>query len=203
MPGGDKLAAELRVGRDTVEAALKLLEKEGFLENQGRRRGRLIVPHTASGGTPRIRVAILLHEAADRRLDYMVELEHELELAGHTVVYAAKCLYELGMDIGRVARVVELGHRRIMLLARTMRRLPLPGAGEQAFLDTLKSHGISPSPYYLPHRSSFSPERACGCPEMSRWSARITTTPRLNGADLTSPTCAGKPGRWCCGCYSG
>jgi biotin operon repressor len=209
MPGGDKLAAELGVGRDTVEGALKQLEKEGFLLNQGRRRGRLIVPQAAASGTPRIRVAILLGDSADRRLDYMVELKHQLELAGHSVVYAAKCLYELGIDIRRVARVMEtteadawvvmagtrellewfmtqnkpalalfgrrrglkiasvgpdktsamaeitrslihLGHRRIVLLARRMRRLPKPGTPEQAFLATLAEHGISHSSYYLP-----------------------------------------------------
>lgn len=209
MPGGDKLAAELGIGRDTVEAALKQLEKEGFLVNQGRRRGRLILPQAAAGGTRRIRVAILLGDAADRRLDYMVELEHELEMAGHSVVYPAKCLYELGMDIRRIAKVVEateadawvviagarellewfvtqekpilavfgrrrglrvasvgpdktsamaeitrslihLGHRRIVLLARRMRRLPKPGTSEQAFLAILADHGISYSSYHLP-----------------------------------------------------
>jgi DNA-binding GntR family transcriptional regulator len=36
MPGGDRLAAELRVGRDTVETALKRLEEECLLVNQFR-----------------------------------------------------------------------------------------------------------------------------------------------------------------------
>jgi DNA-binding LacI/PurR family transcriptional regulator/biotin operon repressor len=209
MPGGDRLAAELGVGRDTVEAALRQMETEGLLENQGPRRGRRIVPQVGAARKRQIRVAILHHDPTDRRMDYMVELEHELELAGHTVVYPAKSLYEMGMNIGRVAKVVaaseadawvvmagsrellewfmtqekpvlalfgrrrglriaavgpdkppilnevtrklvELGHRRIVLLARGLRRLPKPGASEQAFLDALKAHGILPGPYHLP-----------------------------------------------------
>lgn len=47
-------------------------------------------------------------------------------------------------------RLVHLGHRRIVLLARRMRRLPLPGASERAFLRELETHGIRPSSYHLP-----------------------------------------------------
>jgi DNA-binding LacI/PurR family transcriptional regulator/biotin operon repressor len=209
MPGGDRLAAELGIGRDTVEAALKQLEVEGLLVNQGRRRGRRIVAPAGDPAARRIRVGILPSDAADRRLDYMVEFEHELVEAGHTLIVPPKCLAELGMNTGRVARMVGateadawvvmggtrellewcstwnkpvlalfgrrrglpiasvgpdklpvmaavtrklvgLGHRRIVLLARQMRRLPQPGAVEQAFLDTLAAHGITPGAYHLP-----------------------------------------------------
>jgi DNA-binding LacI/PurR family transcriptional regulator len=47
-------------------------------------------------------------------------------------------------------RLIELGHRRIVLLARTARRLPEPGAPERAFLKELADHGITPSSYNLP-----------------------------------------------------
>jgi DNA-binding LacI/PurR family transcriptional regulator/biotin operon repressor len=209
MPGGDRLAAELGIGRDTVEAALRQLEEEGLLANQGRRRGRRIVAPSGDQATRRIRVAILPGDAADRRLDYMVELEHELMEAGHTAIYPPKSLAELGMNTGRVARMVAaceadawlvigasrevlewfaaretpvfalfgrrrglaipsvgpdkppalaaatreligLGHQRIVLLARRMRRLPQPGASEQAFLNELAAHGIETSSYHLP-----------------------------------------------------
>ncbi len=49
-----------------------------------------------------------------------------------------------------VRRLVELGHRRIVLLARAERRLPKPGATERTFLNTLESHGIQPNSYHLP-----------------------------------------------------
>ena len=38
--------------------------------------------------------------------------------------------------------LIELGHRRIVLLARRMRRLPEPGRSERAFLNELEAHGI-------------------------------------------------------------
>lgn len=209
MPGGDKLAAELGVGRDTVEAALKSLEGEGLLVNQGRRRGRLIVPPDGANRTRRIRVGILLFERLDRGAECIVELSHVLVEAGHAVFFAPKTLTGLGMNVGRIARMVEQteadawvvlagsgavlqwfaardkpafalfgrrrglriasagpdkapamaaitrmlmerGHRRVVLMVREMRRLPQPGAQEQAFLDTLEAHGLPAGPYHLP-----------------------------------------------------
>ena len=35
-------------------------------------------------------------------------------------------------------------------MVRQMRRLPKPGAQEQAFLETMAFHGIPPGPYHLP-----------------------------------------------------
>jgi hypothetical protein len=49
-----------------------------------------------------------------------------------------------------VRRLVELGHRRIVLVAHQERRLPGPGECERAFLDELKVHGIETSGYHLP-----------------------------------------------------
>jgi len=49
-----------------------------------------------------------------------------------------------------VRRLVELGHRRIVLLAKEVRRKPIPGRFEQIFLDELSSHGIQHGPYNLP-----------------------------------------------------
>jgi hypothetical protein len=80
MPGGDKLAAELGVGSNTAEAALALLEKEGLLLNQGRRRGRIVIAQPGAEAAPSLRIAILLNEAADLALDYIVQIRHELEV---------------------------------------------------------------------------------------------------------------------------
>lgn len=49
-----------------------------------------------------------------------------------------------------VRRLVELGHRRIVMLAREERRKPHPGAIEQAFLDELLANGIPTGDYNLP-----------------------------------------------------
>lgn len=197
------------VGGDTVDAALQALEAEGLLVNQGRRRGRLVAAPQGRTRRVGIRVGMLYFEPVDRRLDYMVELEHELGEAGHVVVLSPRTLNEVGMEVGRVARMVEateadawvvmagsggvlewfagwdkpvmalfgrrrglkiagvgpdkspemtkvvktlvgLGHRRIVLLARKVRRLPQPGAAEKAFMDALAAEGIAAGTYHLP-----------------------------------------------------
>lgn len=47
-------------------------------------------------------------------------------------------------------RLITLGHSRIILLCRSLRRVPEPGASETAFLNTLRAHGIAASDYHLP-----------------------------------------------------
>jgi len=47
-------------------------------------------------------------------------------------------------------RLLDLGHTRIVLLARKARRLPTPGASERVFLEELASGGVNPSSYNLP-----------------------------------------------------
>lgn len=208
LPGVDRLALELGVSRKTVDAALRMLENEGFLTNQGPRRKRCIeLPSNQQ--TPTLRVAILLSEEADRQLDYIVGLQHELVESGHTVEFAPLNLMDLGTDIKKLSQLVDktpadawvvlagsrdvlewfskqsiptcavfgrrrglpiagvgpnkppvcaeatrtlirMGHRRIVLLTRKVRRLPQPGEFERAFLGELEQHGIPPGPYHLP-----------------------------------------------------
>ncbi len=208
MPGAPLLAADLGVDRKTVEAGLCLLEQEGLLVPQGAgRRRKILLPDRAPN--PSLRVAILLGEAKDRKITYILDLEHALAVAGHLVYFPRLGLLELGMELRRIAKMVEAnkadawvvggashevlewfaarktpvfalfgrrrgvavagvgpdkppalvaatraliaqGHRRIVLLARRMRRVPVPGASEQAFLNELAAHGIAPGPYHLP-----------------------------------------------------
>ena len=95
MPGGSRLAAELGVGRDTVEAALKLLEQEGLLVPQGAGRRRMIAGGGGKVARP-LRVAILAFEptAVELAEGYMTDLLHRLGEAGHKVFFAEKCLTE-------------------------------------------------------------------------------------------------------------
>ena len=46
--------------------------------------------------------------------------------------------------------LLEMGHRRIMLIAQKDRREPTPGKSERAFLDELIAHGILTGDYHLP-----------------------------------------------------
>lgn len=103
MPGGDQLAAELGVGRNTVETALQQLESEGLLLAQGHRRRRKIQPPAGEPAAEAVHVVLLLHSSADRQVHYIVELFHELIEAGHTVSIARKTLLDLHMEVPRVA----------------------------------------------------------------------------------------------------
>jgi DNA-binding LacI/PurR family transcriptional regulator len=47
-------------------------------------------------------------------------------------------------------RLLELGHRRIVIIARAARRLPVPGIAERAFLEELAAHGVVTGDYNLP-----------------------------------------------------
>jgi DNA-binding LacI/PurR family transcriptional regulator len=208
LPGAPQLAGGLGVDRKTVDAALRLLEEEGWLDHRGKGRRRRIIK-TSNLTTPSLRLAILLGEASDAKVDYIVELKHRLEEAGHSPFFAKQSMLELGMRVSRIAKVVEridagawiilagsrevlewfadrpvptfalfgrrdglrmagvgpdtpsayasatktlieLGHRRIVVLARPRRRLPEPGQSEQAFLDQLAAHGLPVSDYNLP-----------------------------------------------------
>ncbi len=51
-------------------------------------------------------MGVLLGEAADLRVDYIVEFRHALAKAGHAVVVAPKDMLELGMELPRIARMV-------------------------------------------------------------------------------------------------
>ena len=52
--------------------------------------------------------------------------------------------------IAATRQLIGLGHRRITLLARRLRRLPEPGRSERAFLGVLTAHGMATSPFNLP-----------------------------------------------------
>jgi DNA-binding LacI/PurR family transcriptional regulator len=49
-----------------------------------------------------------------------------------------------------IDKLVALGHRRIALLARKVRRLPTPGRTESGFLERLEFHGIHTGSFNLP-----------------------------------------------------
>jgi DNA-binding LacI/PurR family transcriptional regulator/ribosomal protein S25 len=207
-PGVHRLAAELGVHHTTAEEALRMLEKEGLLVAQGPGRRRLIrTPDNFAA--PSMRVGILPYEESDRTLHFLLDMQHKLQDAGHSVGFASKTLHDLGMDAKRLARfakdsevdawvivagprgvlewfadqatpafslfgrrrnvpiastgpdklpalldsvdrLVELGHRGIVMLLREEHRKPQPGFIAQALLDAMEAHGLQTGPYNLP-----------------------------------------------------
>jgi DNA-binding LacI/PurR family transcriptional regulator/DNA-binding MarR family transcriptional regulator len=208
MPGSNRLARELGVGGNTLEAALKQLEKEGTLISQGPNRRRKINLTETQATTP-LRIAFLHYDRPSRGDGYIIDLQNELKTAGHTMISLPKTMQDLKMDIRRISKMAvkieadawiltaatrdtltwfakqntptfalfgrrrglplagagpdkvpayhasirqlkKLGHRRIVLLTSKMRRLPLPGLPEQAFLDELRALGLPTGEYNLP-----------------------------------------------------
>ncbi len=106
MPGVNWLSAELGVNRRSVEAALRQLEKEEWLKSHGAGHKRQIA---APGGHPArpMRIGFLDYDEVSLTEGYTIELQHLLLEASHTVFFAEKSLTELGMDVGRVSRLVR------------------------------------------------------------------------------------------------
>lgn len=208
MPGIRSLAATLGVSSNTVAAAVEQLGREGFLQPQGHgRRSRIVLPEDAE--KPRFRVTLLPYERVDAHLDHVVEIQLRLRQEGHEVRVAEKSLVELGLSVGRVARMVaktktdawivlsspqeilewfvscgiptfalfgrfrrlpmaasgldkvpafrtairrlvELGHRRIVLLQPKHNREPRPALLVREAIAEMEAHGIRTGDYNLP-----------------------------------------------------
>ncbi len=207
-PGVHRLAAEMGVHHTTAEAALKQLEQEGLLVSQGAGKRRKI-QSTEELAPPSLRIAILPYEDIDCTVHFILEMQHKLQNAGHSVGFADKTLRDLGMDAKRVAkfvnscdvdawivvagprevlewfaeqpipafsvfgrrrnvpiasigpdklpalldsldRLVELGHRKIVIMMREEHRKPQLGFVAQAMLDAMEAHGLKTSSYNLP-----------------------------------------------------
>lgn len=107
IPGVPSLAAEMGVNRKTVDAALRQLDAEGILIPRGAGRKRLVGALPDDMTPAPLRLGILTYEAADKRIDYVVEIQHMLMEAGHAPFFAAKSLMELSIDVERVAHLVS------------------------------------------------------------------------------------------------
>lgn len=106
LPGRERLAADLSVNPKTIEAALRQLEREGLLENPGKGRRRRIVTSDTQPAAP-LRIALLLSDKEDARIDFMVDIRQQLLLAGHNAFHAEKSLLDLSMNLNRVASLVS------------------------------------------------------------------------------------------------
>lgn len=106
MPGGSRLADELGVNPKTVDGALQMLEREGYLLSQGRRRRRLIIEPESPEKAP-LRVAILDFDPPEDRATYIYQAHHLLLDSGHTAFFAEKSQADLGMNHNRIMRVVR------------------------------------------------------------------------------------------------
>jgi len=108
VPGVLEIANSLKINHKTASLALKLLEKEGLVKNQGPRRKRLVNRARVSGiiekSVEKIRFGVLLYESLDRWLPLVAQMESSLNADGHIVTYLQKTLVDSKMDLGSIVR---------------------------------------------------------------------------------------------------
>ena len=106
MPGVEPIAKELGVNHKTVRAAMRQLEDQGLLVDQGKGiQRRIVLPRDHAPAT--LRIGLLQGDSNSQGVSYVIEIRHLLEEAGHVPFFPDKSLEDLGMDAGRVADYVE------------------------------------------------------------------------------------------------
>lgn len=111
LPGLRVLAREVNVSKDTMQAALRILEQEGSLTSGGpgrRREVAVLRDHARSGRS--LRVGILLSDAIDfinpHSQQLLLKLIRHIEGAGHVCFFAEKGMQQLGNKLSRITRMV-------------------------------------------------------------------------------------------------
>ncbi|MEK7949416.1 substrate-binding domain-containing protein [Luteolibacter soli] len=111
LPGVRSLVQELGVSKDTVEAALRLLESEGSLKSAGPGRRKEIVMARDSTEDRTLRVGVVMSDTLKlinlHSQQMMLDVIRRIENAGHTCFTAERSLRELGYKVTRVTRMIE------------------------------------------------------------------------------------------------
>ena len=123
IPGRSKLIELLGVSGKTIELALIQLEKEGLIEGQGAGRKRRILHSVPRKISSQLSIAVLLPNKFDRGDDFIVEIRHQLEEAGHVPFFPEKTLIDLDMNAAKVERFVKKVRADIWIIAAGSREI--------------------------------------------------------------------------------
>lgn len=107
MPGRNELARLYDVGISSMEDALRQLEADGLLADQGAGRQRRIVENPQSAHRRQLRIAVLSYESSSLRGGIFSEVAHELREVGHDAFFTNTSLLEMDMNVRRVAKLVK------------------------------------------------------------------------------------------------
>ncbi|MBL9183244.1 MAG: substrate-binding domain-containing protein [Verrucomicrobiaceae bacterium] len=112
LPGVGPLADELGVSKDTIRAALSLLEEQGLIKSSGWGKRREIItrrPRSRRSGS--LRIGILLRETLEQDNTHSVRLilgiRHALESAGHACFIARRTIIDCGEAIPRIQAQID------------------------------------------------------------------------------------------------
>jgi DNA-binding LacI/PurR family transcriptional regulator len=110
LPGVLQLAAELMVSKHIVRAALKLLERDGWIEDCGAGRKRKILANRIKQPS-RLRIGIMLYapmmEDNALFITTMLGARHAIEMAGHVCIFCDKYLERMKDNLSRISRCVK------------------------------------------------------------------------------------------------
>jgi DNA-binding LacI/PurR family transcriptional regulator len=111
MPGVLKLAGLCGVSRQTMRAAMRILEVEGVIASAGVGRRRTVTGRSAVSASRTLRIGVLLREPLatedpDQQTLFL-ELRRAIETAGHECQIAARSQNELGDNLGRIQRHMD------------------------------------------------------------------------------------------------
>jgi DNA-binding LacI/PurR family transcriptional regulator len=112
MPGVLRLEKEIGVNRNTLEAALRLLEGKGVLGGGVGKRRRIEV----SVENRAMRIGILCFDRIDRWQMHYVDMNHRLQEAGYASFFAKETICDMGMDVGRMERLVQTEEADVWLV---------------------------------------------------------------------------------------
>lgn len=112
LPGVRVLAREVNVSKDTMQAALHLLEQEGSLISGGPgKRREVAVPRDFARSSRTLRIGILLSDAIDfinpNSQQMLLKFIRQIESAGHVCFFAEKGMQQLGSKLSRIVRMVS------------------------------------------------------------------------------------------------
>jgi len=112
LPGVPQLVKELVVSKHIIRAALGVLEKEGWIEEGGvGRRRTIVLQRNATTVHRTLRIGVMLYvplvEEDALTTTILLEVRHQIEMAGHICVFSERNLTQMKDDLTRISRCVK------------------------------------------------------------------------------------------------
>jgi DNA-binding LacI/PurR family transcriptional regulator len=112
LPGVPQLVNDLVVSKHIIRAALRVLEKEGLIEDCGAGRRRRIVPQqNATPAHRSLRIGVMqyvpLMEEDVLTTTVLLDVRHQIEMAGHICVFSERYMTQMKDNLTSISRYVK------------------------------------------------------------------------------------------------